>query len=98
MNVVAGNLPRDNLKLMFQGNLPENVSCPNSHLPRQYSFSVFRDPYQVDFQVRLSMCTKSVKSHNATTITFSSPEGEGFPPSPKGTLIRYCRTRDWKLQ
>jgi len=90
MNVVAGNLPRDNLKLMLQGNLPQNISCPYSHLPRQYTFSVFRDPYQVNFQVRLSMCPKFVKSHNATTITFSSPEGEGFPPSPKGTLNRFA--------
>ena len=86
MNVVAGNLPRDNLKLMLQSNLSEDVSCPNRHLTRQYPFSVFRDPYQVNFQIRLSMCSKFVKSHNATIITFSSPEGEGFQPSPKGTL------------
>ena len=86
MNVVAGDLPRDNFKLMLQCNLPENVSCTNSHLPRQHSLSVFRNPYQVDLQVRLSMCAEFVKSHNATTITFSSPEGEGFPPSPRETL------------
>ena len=86
MDVIAGNLPRDNLKLMLQGNLPKYVSCPNRHLTRQYPFSVFRDPYQVNFQIRLSMAPKFVKSHNATTITFSSPEGEGFPPSPRETL------------
>lgn len=86
MNVIAGNLTRDNLKLMLQGNLPQDVSCPNSNLTRQYPFSVFRDPYQVNLQIRLSMCSKFVKSHNATTITFSSPEDEGFPPSPKGIL------------
>jgi len=57
MNVVTENFPRDNFKFMLQGDLPENVSCPNSHLPRQYTFSVFRDPYQVNFQVRLSPTT-----------------------------------------
>ena len=86
MNMVTGNLARDNLKLMLQSNLPEDVSCPNGHLPCQNSLSVLRYPYQVNFQVRLCMCSKLVKSHNATTITFSSPEGEGFPPSPKETL------------
>jgi len=71
---------------------PENVSPPNGHLSRQHPIPVLGNPYQVNFQIRLSMCSKLVKSDNATTITFSY-EGEGFQPSPKGTVISLLMDR-----
>ena len=37
------------------------------------------------FQVALGVCSQSVLAH-ARNLYFTSPEGEGFQPSPKETL------------
>jgi hypothetical protein len=37
------------------------------------------------FQVALGVCSQSVLAH-ARNLHFTSPEGEGFQPSPKETL------------
>jgi hypothetical protein len=39
----------------------------------------------MNLQIGLCMSAEFVKSHG-DNVNFSSPEGEGFPPSPKETL------------
>ncbi|MFP3871163.1 MAG: hypothetical protein ACLFVT_09835 [Syntrophobacteria bacterium] len=39
----------------------------------------------MNLQIRLCMGSELIKSHG-DSVNFSSPEGEGFPPSPKETL------------
>ena len=63
MDVVFGNLPRDNLKLMLHCNLAQDIPHPDSHLARQHSLPVFGDPNHMNFQVCLCMCTGFIKSH-----------------------------------
>lgn len=93
MNVIARNLSRDNLNLMFNRNLSENVPCTNCYLTCQYPFSVFWNPYQMNFEICLCMSTEFIKSHS-DNIIFSSPKGEGFPLFPIETLNREVQ---WKL-
>src|SRR6478672_8395367 len=42
------------------------------------------------FQVALGVCSQSVLAH-ARNLHFTSPEGEGFQPSPKETLKNHAR-------
>jgi tetratricopeptide (TPR) repeat protein len=42
----------------------------------------------MDLKIRFGMSSKPITSHSDRNINFSSPKGEGFPPSPKGTLNR----------
>lgn len=64
MDMIAGHLPCYDVNLMLNGNLSQYVSSPYSNLPRQYTFPVFRNPNQVDFQIRFCMSTKLVTSHS----------------------------------
>ena len=85
VDMVTCHFTRNYFDLMLQCNLPQQIPSPCGNCSREHLFSVFWNPYEVDFQVRLRMRAKFVKSHG-DNINFSSPEGEGFPPSPKGTL------------
>ena len=89
VNVIAGHRARKNRNLVFHCDLPNQVAHTNSHLPRQHCLPVFRDPYQVYFQVVLRVRAQLVPFH---AITLHDPilrlQGEGFPPSPMETLIR----------
>ena len=83
VDMVACDLPRENLELPLHRNLAEKVADADGHWPDEHRFPVLRDPDQVDLQVKFGMRPDPVLSH-ATIIPqpCASPEGEGFPPSP----------------
>jgi len=66
MDMITGNLSGDNFNFVFQGNLPQYVPSPDCNRPCQYRLSVFRNPHQMDFQVRFCMSSKLIKSHSDT--------------------------------
>ena len=82
--VVACNLTRDNVQLMFHRNLTNEIAHTNRYRTDQHLFTIFRYPDDVRFKVRFRVRSVPIATH--TTTTFSSPKGEGFPPSPEGTL------------
>ena len=71
VNMVASNLPRNNLDLMFHGNLPDQVAHTYRHRPNQYLLTVFRNPYQVNFNIVCRVRAFTVPSH-ATILHDSS--------------------------
>ena len=86
MDMFAGYLTRNDFNLVLQCNLSQKVPSSNRNWSREHPFPVLGNPNQVDFHVRLCMSSELIKSHSGQFINFSSPEGEGFPPSPTGTL------------
>ena len=71
VNMVASNLPRNYLDLMFHGNLPDQVAHTYCHRPNQYLLTVFRNPYQVNFNIVGRVRAFTVPSH-ATILHDSS--------------------------
>ena len=87
VDVVACNLTRDNVPLMFQRDLTNEIAHTNRYRADEHLFTIFRYPDDVRFQVRFRVRSVPVVTH-ATTLPRPSlrPKGEGFPPSPEGTL------------
>ena len=83
--MIGRNLTRDDLQLVLHGNLPQQIANSYGNLPRQHPLAVLGAPHQVNFEVVLRVTAQALSSHNATSLTFPSPKGEGFE-SPKGTL------------
>lgn len=88
MYVVARNLPGHNLQFVLCGDLPQQVAHTNRHVSYQDCLSILRHPHQMYFQVALRVRAQPVMSHATTLHYLASPKGEGFPPSPMGTLIQ----------
>ena len=84
MDVVARHLPGHDFQLVLCGNLPQQVAHTNRYLVFQHRLAILRHPHQMNLQVALRVRAQPVMSHATTTL--ASPEGEGFPPSPMGTL------------
>jgi hypothetical protein len=68
VNVIAGHFPRQNCEFVLHGNLPNQVAHTKRHLPGQHCLSVFRDPYQMYFQIVLRVRAQLVPFH-AITLT-----------------------------
>ena len=71
VNMVASNLPRQDMDLMFHSNLPDQVAHPYGHWPNQYSFAIFRNPDQVNFKIVGRVRAFTIPSH-ATILHDSS--------------------------
>lgn len=64
--VVAGHFATYNLQLMFHHDLPDQVAHTNSHISRQHCLAVFRDPYQMHFQICGRVRAMPISSHATT--------------------------------
>ena len=63
MDVITRYLPSYDVNLMLNCNLSKYISCTYSNLPCQHALPVFRNPNQMNFQVRLCVSAKLVTSH-----------------------------------
>src|SRR5665213_1256703 len=66
MNVVSCDLARDNLQLMFRGDLPNKVAHTKCDLPDQHLFAVFWDSYEMYLQAAVLVGSPAVVSHSTT--------------------------------
>ena len=64
MNMITGNLSRDDVKFMLDCDLPQNIPGSDSNLARQYPFAVLRNPNQMDFKIGFGVCSKFITSHS----------------------------------
>jgi hypothetical protein len=64
MYVIVGHLPRGNFDFVLHGNLSQNIPGSNRDRPCQHPLPVFRNPDHMDFQIRLCMGSKLIKSHS----------------------------------
>ena len=89
VDVVACNLTRDYVQLMFHRDLTNQIAHTNRYWTDQNLFTIFRVSKRCallgPFSCALRACSDA-RDHN-TTI-FSSPKGEGFRPSPEETLMQ----------
>ena len=87
VDVIACHFSRQNRQLVLHRDLSDQIAHTNGHLPSQHALPILRDPDQVDFEIGFRVRSVSIPPHATTPTTlFSSPEGEGFRPSPEGTL------------
>src|SRR5262249_1018997 len=93
VNVVAGHFSRKYADLVLHRDLPDQVAHTKRHLPRQHRLAIFRDPHQMHLQIVLRVRSQLVPFH-ATTLhdPILRLQGEGFPPSPRETLISSPRS------
>ena len=88
VNVVARHFPRQNRELVFHRNLTEPVAHPKDHLPHQDLLPIFRNPYQMHLEIVLRVRSQLLPFHATTSHDpILRLQGEGFPPSPRETLI-----------
>ena len=81
MYVVTGHLACYDVNLVLYGNLSQHIAGADGHLTRQYSFPIFRNPYQVGFEIRLGMGSKFIKSHSDIyNLFFASRRGVSTIP------------------
>ena len=66
VNMIARYLPGDYLQFMFHRYLAQNISGSYSNLARQNPFPVFRNPDEMNFQIRLGVSSQSITSHSDT--------------------------------
>ena len=64
VNMIFRYLTGYDLKLVFHGNLAQNVPGSYSYLARQYCLPVFRNPDNMDLQICLGVSTDSITSHS----------------------------------
>lgn len=88
VNVVAGNISRQNRYLAFHSYLPYKVAHTYRHLPSKHLLAVLRDPDQVNLKIVLRVRAQLIPFH-ATTLhdPILRLQGEGVRPSPMGTLM-----------
>jgi len=72
---------------MLHSSLAYQVAHTDGYWPRKYLVAILRYPYQVSLKIVFRVRQFGTVSHDHITRNFPSPQGEGFPPSPKGTLI-----------
>jgi hypothetical protein len=72
---------------MLHSNLAYQVAHTDSYWPYQYLLAIFGSTMPGEPSDRAS-CARLFGTVSCDHITrnFGSPQGEGFPPSPKGTL------------
>jgi len=64
IGMITRHLTGDTFDFVFQDNPPQYVPSPDCKRPCQQRLSVFRNPHQMDFQVRFCMSSKLMKSHS----------------------------------
>ena len=67
VDVVACHLSRQNHQLVLHRYLADQIAHTNCHLSSQHALPVFRDPDQVDFEVRFRVRSMAIPPH-ATTL------------------------------
>ena len=67
----------DNIHFQFGAYIPHDLPKSYCNLTSQQLLPVFRDPYQMIFDVESGMRCPSVMLHNPFLLKLS-PEGEGF--------------------
>ena len=67
VDVVACNLTRDNVQLMFHRDLTNEIAHTNRYRTDEHLFTIFRYPDDVRFQVRFRVRSVPVVTH-ATTL------------------------------
>ena len=71
-----------NFLILGPANFPDQLSAPITCRPTQDRLAVFRDPYDMIFDIIHSMAEFAVVFHTASILK-SSPEGEGFSPKTR---------------
>jgi hypothetical protein len=80
--MIPRNMTFDDLHITRLTNLADQIPCPLCSIDSQYGLAVFRDSYDVKFDVVYRMARLPVILHTASLLK-SSPEGEGFSPIPR---------------
>lgn len=94
MYMVRGYLAGDNFNILSRTNFADHITDLQPDHADQHTLSIFGDEDDMDLQVILRVGAGTIESHNKSTLlappgSFKlkpSPKGEGFHPSPRGTL------------
>jgi hypothetical protein len=71
-----------NFLILGPANFPDQLSAPITCRPTQDRLAVFRDPYDMIFDIIHCMTGFAVVLQTASILK-SSPEGECFSPNPR---------------
>ena len=64
MDMVDRYLTRYDVNLMFQSNLPQNITRPYRYGTSQYALPILGKPDQMYLEICFDMCTQLVTSHS----------------------------------
>ncbi len=75
-------MPFHDLHIVALAYLSEEIPQSNRYVNMQYRLAVFRDPYNVVFDVVHGMARFTIMFHTASILK-SLPKGEGFSRVPR---------------
>ena len=82
MHMIFGHMPFDDLDIFTLAYFPYQITSTTGNLTGQYRLAIFRDPYQMVFEIIDRMARFTIVLY-AKIILKSSPKGEGFSPIPR---------------